>query len=250
MKRQQIRKALILVSLLAFPLIFVYFSPVHVVRGAFNGVLVGSGLFFIILLLSALFLGRGFCGWVCPGAGFAEYCLPITNKSAAGGRYNWIKYVIWIPWIALLATAFYKAGGIKNINPFWQMEMGLSVTKPYHYIIYYSVVLLIIVPALLAGRRGFCHYICWMAPFMVVGDKLGRLLKLPSLRLTANSEECIGCSSCSKHCPMSLDVESMVESGDMAHSECSLCGQCADICPQEVIVFTFASGLKQTGKSK
>jgi ferredoxin-type protein NapH len=41
---------------------------------------------------------------------------------------------------------------------------------------------------------------------------------------------------------MSLEVNQMVRAGDMEHSECILCGTCADVCPKGVIRMPFRSG--------
>lgn len=101
--------------------------------------------------------------------------------------------------------------------------------------------MLIAVPALIAGKRSFCHYICWMAPFMVAGRKLGNLLMLSSLRLKADSGKCTHCKQCSKNCPMSLDVEQMVSKGSLENAECILCGECTGTCPKKVIHYTLGT---------
>ncbi|MCG2791192.1 MAG: 4Fe-4S binding protein, partial [Actinomycetia bacterium] len=67
--RQRIRKGIILVTFLLLPAIFYYFSPYLIIMGASEGVITGSFIIFVVLFLSALFLGRGFCGWFCPLAG-------------------------------------------------------------------------------------------------------------------------------------------------------------------------------------
>jgi len=72
-----------------------------------------------------------------------------------------------------------------------------------------------------------------MAPFIVIGDKLGRLLKIPSLHLEANKEKCNGCGLCSIKCPMSLPVKEMVLSGKMKNIDCILCGECVDNCARK-----------------
>ena len=108
--------------------------------------------------------------------------------------------------------------------------------------IYFGVILLITALHLLVGRRAFCHCVCWMAPFMIIGTKVSDWLKLPRLRLKSNKDSCINCKQCSKKCPMSLDVEMMVETVNMKNSECILCGECIDICPKKTIVYTFKNG--------
>ncbi|GAK57070.1 4Fe-4S ferredoxin iron-sulfur binding domain protein [Candidatus Vecturithrix granuli] len=85
-----------------------------------------------------------------------------------------------------------------------------------------------------------CHYVCWMAPFMVLGTALKNILKWPSLHLKANIEQCINCKCCNKACPMSLPVNEMVQRAAMQHSECILCGECVEICPKDVIRYTFS----------
>ncbi|MFP4345167.1 MAG: 4Fe-4S binding protein, partial [Anaerolineales bacterium] len=61
-------------------------------------------------------------------------------------------------------------------------------------------------------------------------------------RLQANSEACIRCNRCSRACPMSLDVQGMVQEGAMENAECILCGSCVDTCPKQVIHYTFSGG--------
>jgi ferredoxin len=93
---------------------------------------------------------------------------------------------------------------------------------------------------LTVGRRSFCHHVCWMAPFMVLGTKFGNLLHLPSLHLVPKNERCNGCGLCSTKCPMSLPVKEMVSRGKIDHVDCIQCGECADNCARKVIQFKFS----------
>ncbi len=43
---------------------------------------------------------------------------------------------------------------------------------------------------------------------------------------------------------MNLDVNGMVQAGAMEHSECILCGTCADVYPKDVIHYSFSAGAK------
>jgi len=81
-----------------------------------------------------------------------------------------------------------------------------------------------------------------MAPFMILGRKIRNLFRWLSLRLRADADACIDCERCTRECPMSLDVHGMVRSAAMENSECILCGSCIDICPKDVIHYTFNSG--------
>ncbi|AGA67918.1 hypothetical protein Desdi_0372 [Desulfitobacterium dichloroeliminans LMG P-21439] len=243
MKRQKIRSILLLISFLLFPITIYYFSPALIIQGASQGVVVGSFIVFGLMFISSLFLGRGFCGWVCPAGGLQEGCTLAVDKKCAGGKLNWIKYFIWVPWILAIIVLAILAGGLSSIDFFYQIQDGISVSDKYGYIVYYFFVGLIVVLALTAGRRAFCHYVCWMAPFMVIGSKIKSVLPIPSLKLRPIQDKCTSCKLCERKCPMSLPVSTMVEQGSMENSECILCGQCVDVCAKGAVKFSF--GLSQ-----
>jgi ferredoxin-type protein NapH len=236
-KRQKIRKSGILVSLLLFPITIYYLSPVLIIMGAKQGVIVGSFIIFSLLFIVGLVLGRAFCGWVCPGAGIQEICSSIRDKAVRKG--NWIKYLIWVPWMSIIVIFAIRAGGLSKVDPFFQIHKGISITQLTDYVVFYFFLLLIILPAYVVGKRSFCHHICWMAPFMVIARKIRNLFKWPSLRLEAEGEKCVQCKTCEKKCPMSLGVEEMVQQGSMENTECILCGSCVDSCPEGVIEYRF-----------
>lgn len=239
MKRQKVRKASIIISFLLFPITIYYFSPYLIIQGASEGIITGSFIVFTAMFLFSLFFGRLFCGWACPAGGLQECCTVICDKKVKGGKRNWIKYFIWAPWISLIVFMIIKAGGLGKIDFFYQTVYGISISNPQSYVIYYGVVAIITVMAFLAGRRSFCHYICWMAPFMVIGRKISDKIKIPSLKLKAESKKCVQCKLCSKNCPMSLSVNEMVSDNLMKNNECILCGNCIDSCPNKVIHYTF-----------
>lgn len=238
MKRQKIRKALVICSFLLFPITIYYFSPYLIIMGVSEGIIAGSFVVFGLMFLSSLFLGRAFCGWVCPAGGLQECCTLASDKRAKGGKLNWIKYIIWVPWISIIAIMTVNAGGLKRIDFLYQTKYGISVSEPQAYIIFYAVILLIVIMAFTAGKRSFCHYVCWMAPFMIIGSKIKNKLGYPSLNLKGEKDKCIGCNSCTKKCPMSLEVMEMVQKSNMKNTECILCGECIDVCPKKAIRYT------------
>lgn len=238
-KRQKTRSIILLISFLLFPITIYYFSPVLIIQGASQGVAVGSLIMFGLMLISSLFLGRGFCGWVCPAGGLQEGCTLAVDKKSAGGKLNLIKYFIWVPWILTIISFAILAGGFSSIDFFYQIKGGISVSDKFGYIIYYFFVGLIVLLALTAGRRAFCHYVCWMAPFMVIGSKIKSVLPIPSLQIRPIKDKCKSCKSCDRKCPMSLPVSTMVQQDSMENSECILCGQCVDTCTKGAVKFSF-----------
>jgi len=240
--RQRLRKALLLTSLLLFPITLFYLSPYIIVVGASKGIVNASFIVFTLMFLSALFLGRLWCGWICPGAALQEIAVPIRNRLFAPKWLAWLKWAIWIPWISLIAWLAIQAGGYQQVRVFHHLEGGLTVEQPYWYLVYYVIIIAFLGLALIFGRRAGCHTICWMAPFMILGRKLRNFFRWPALRLRADEEACIDCGRCTRECPMSLDVNGMVHAETMEHSECILCGSCVDVCPKDVIRYTFSGG--------
>jgi ferredoxin-type protein NapH len=209
MNRQAFRGAMTLLMFALFPLIYYYFSPYLVIMGAAEGIVAGSLIVFALLFVTSLFLGRAFCGWVCPAGATQELCSKVRNTSFKNGKRNWIKYLIWAPWLSVIIVMFLAIAG------------------------------LIAVIALAAGRRGACHTICWMAPFMIIGRRIRNTVNWPALQLEADGSKCINCKACTRNCSMSLDVNDMVQKQSMENAECILCGKCVDVCPEGVIKYSF-----------
>jgi len=237
MKRQRIRKLLLIISLLLFPITLYYFSPYVIIQGAMEGIITGSFIVFVVMFLSSIFLGRLFCGYICPAGGLQECLASVNSSTAKQGKRDLIKYFIWVPWILMIVIAFVSKGVIKRIDFLYFTDHGISISKIQNYVIYYVVILLIVIPTVLMGKRSFCHYFCWMAPFMILGSKVGNKLKIPSLKITADSTKCVNCNRCNQICSMGLDVHTMVKSGDMKNSECILCGACIDTCKNKAIKY-------------
>jgi polyferredoxin len=209
-KRQKLRMGIILFSFFLFPATFYYLSPVLIVQAASQGIMNGSFIIFALQFMSALLLGRAFCGWACPAAG----CV-------------------------------LKRGGYEKVDFLYETTYGISVSGLSSLIAYFVVLfLLIVLPAYTVGRRSFCHHLCWMAPFMILGRKVRNAGGWPSLRLAVESEKCTHCHTCTQNCPMSLPVEGMVEKGRMENAECILCGSCVDGCKYDVLRYSFRSSVE------
>ena len=144
--------------------------------------------------------------------------------------------MIWIIWITVVIVTFILGKNNLTIDPFYMTDHDISVSGIYNYVIYYGVLMILVLPAMIHGRRAACHYLCWMAPFMVIGSSVGRRLHFPQLHIDADKELCIACGKCSGACPMGLDVKRMVSEGTNSKcTECIQCGACVDECPKMVL---------------
>jgi len=239
--RQRARRALLMTSFLLFPVTLYYFSPVLIMQGASEGVVNASFLVFATLFVVSLLMGRAWCAWACPAGALQEFAGPANNRPVSR-RLDWIKWAIWAPWLAGIVVLAVRAGGYRQVDPFYQLTCGLTLAQDYWAYMYYIVVWVFLLLALLVGRRAGCHTICWMAPFMILGRRLRNLLAWPALRLQAAPDRCRDCLKCTAWCPMSLDVHNMVVTDQMEHNECILCGTCVDNCQQGAIRLSFSAG--------
>lgn len=243
MARQKARKLLLTVALLFFPVTLYYFSPALIFNAGLNGIINGSFIVFVLMFLLSIPFGRLFCGYLCPAGGLQECAFTINGNQAKQGWKNNIKYIIWAFWLLAVACCYFYSGKAIRIDFFFETTNGISVSTMQSYIIYYGIVFLIFIPSILFGKRIFCHYLCWMAPFMVLGTKLRRLLHLPGLHIKSkNCSNCISCDKCNKSCPMGLNVSKLIKDGQIENLECIQCGACIDSCPRKVLSYGMTKG--------
>jgi polyferredoxin len=242
MVRQRIRIVVLAASGVLFPVSFYYFSPYLVLQTASEGIVSGSLIVFGTQFLSALVFGRAFCGWVCPAGAIGEATGGLRDRRFGRRALDFVKYGIWLPWVGLIVFLAVRAGGLTRVEPGYQTWHGISVSSIQSLVIFAAIVLLVVGLTLWAGRRGFCHTLCWMAPFLILGRAARDRLHWPGVRLKADTQACIACGACTRACAMSLDVQGMVKRGDMSDRECILCARCADGCPKHVISLRWRRG--------
>ncbi len=238
--RQKVRKGLLLFSFLAFPITIWYFSPYLIINAAMEHIINGSFIVFCLMLIFSMFFGRAWCGYLCPAGGLQECAMRVNDDPAKQGKRDRIKYVIWTIWMIAVIVTFICGINDITINPFYMTDHGISIADISNYVVYYGVILLLVIPSLIHGRRAACHYICWMAPFMVIGSSIGKFLHLPQLHVEADKDKCISCGKCSRACPMGLDVKELVATGKNSKcTECIQCGACIDECPKAALKYRF-----------
>ena len=235
---QKIRKPIVIFTAVLFHVLLIFhllFSPVIIVMASFRGIVNASFIVFILLFLLSLFFGRAYCAWFCPGCGVQEILNTFIKKKSSNTRALYIKYIIFSIWIIAI-IAGYLINGFRKAD----LTFGMTDITVSRKIILTAGAILIIAPlTAIFGRFASCKYICWQAPFMIIGSKIRDLLRLPGLRLKAVPENCKSCDLCKAKCPMNLDVTANVKNGKMIHTECILCGSCIDNCHQDAIKFVF-----------
>ena len=156
MNRQNIRKLLLIISLLLFPITIWYMSPYLIIQGAMDGIITGSFVVFTCMLLGSIFCGRLFCAWLCPMGGMQECLVAVNAKNPKQGWKNYIKYVIWIIWIIAVVLCFIFRKKEITVDFFYMTDHGISISNIYNYVIYYGIIFLVLIPTVLFGKRKFC----------------------------------------------------------------------------------------------
>jgi len=237
--RQRMRLSLIILSFILYPVTFAYISCPIITEAAGLGIVTGGLVVFVLLFVSSLVLGRLWCGYLCPSGGLQELVRFIHDPRLRTTKMDRLKYLVFLGIFGGIGYAIWSAGGLSTIDLLYRTENGISILAAGGVAAFLGPVIIILIFTLIFGRRGFCHTFCPFAPMLMIGRKIQNLFRWPALHLAAETERCIDCGKCSKECPMSLDVNGMVQQGQMENSECILCGNCADVCPQGVIRYAW-----------
>ena len=102
-----------------------YFSPAVIIMGMSQHVLNGSFFVFLAMLLAGIFMGRSFCGYLCPAGGLQECVMEVNPKAAKQGKRNGIKYLIWVVWLAIVIMAFVLGKNDVTIDFFFLTDHGI-----------------------------------------------------------------------------------------------------------------------------
>jgi len=240
--RQRIRLTVLFLILITFPITLNYFSVYLIIEGSGQGIMTFSFFFWSLFAVTSFLFGRAACGYICPLGACQEVKDKMVPKKLAKIKYlKAVKYVLVVGWVGAIVYAVISAGGYKTIDLLYNTESGVSIDSAQGWITYSMIVLVILLPAFLIGKRGFCHYFCPWGVLNMAGTKIKNFFGWSSLHLKTTTEECKRCHTCDQNCPMSLPVSEMVAAGSMQNSECILCGTCADNCPNGVIEYSWGT---------
>ncbi|WXG46443.1 MAG: 4Fe-4S binding protein [Candidatus Atabeyarchaeum deiterrae] len=221
-----------------------------------------------VFLVSALLVGKAFCGYVCP-FGFAQDLVayirvplktkelamsPKTTKTVLRIKYYILGVIVILVTVVGAATLAGNRGyALSAIGAFGDMPFSvfspsdtlfavipelIILQKPliigWSLLLWSRMVILVIsLGAVILIPRAFCRYICPIAALM------GPLNKYSIVGLERNVVKCKGerCKKCEKVCPMGVPVFTGPEKRFSKHPQCILCLRCKDECREKAIRF-------------
>ena len=202
---------------------------------SYKSIINASFIAFILIFLLSLFFGRAYCSWFCPGCGIQEILSLFIKRKSKNSKALYIKYFIFVIWIGAIIIG-YLTNGIHKIDLTYGMA---DITIKRKIILTIGAIVLIVPLTAIFGKFASCKYICWQAPFMVIGSKIRDLLNFNGLRIRSEPAKCNECKACLTNCPMNIDVMENVKSGQFSNTECILCGNCIDHCKHKALMYSF-----------
>jgi ferredoxin-type protein NapH len=205
---------------------------------AYKQVMINLVIGTVTVLLCWWFVGgRAFCSWICPYHLLAEFAEMIHLRLAALGIAVDVKFhrglrtILWFTFLALAAVTGYTV--FEFVNPVGILSRAL---------IYGPTIALLWVVALLGieiffSRRFWCRYIC------PIGLSYGMTGAVSPLQVKYDLSKCLHEGECRKACmvPHVLELTKMGYASDSFEyigADCTRCGMCIDVCPQNALSFS------------
>ena len=164
---------------------------------------------FLIFGLILILVGRGFCGYLCPIGTVLDFIHFLCKKFHIKEVKRSDRFNRFIRGFRYFFCVFY-----------FLLHFGLGIDPGWAL-----VVLLIITTPILV------RFWCSICP---IGTILGILSRISIFRLKKNSDVCVGCSLCTKNCPMQNEqIAKEKKNGTLHNVSCIYCGKCIEKCPKK-----------------
>lgn len=181
--------------------------------------------------------GRAFCSWACPYHLIAEWAEWIHLKLAERG---WVKdhpfhrgmrVVLWVIFMALAFLTGFTV--FEYINPVGIVSRALI----YGPTVALMWVIFLLGVEIFFSRRFWCRYVC------PIGLTMGVAGTASPVQIKYDLSKCVHEGECRAVClvPHVLEITKMGHASDTTEyiaPDCTRCGLCVDVCPQNALSFT------------
>jgi len=238
----------------AYPVnLFFKLDPLAALVNALAGRALYIGLAWsLVILIPTLFLGRFFCGWICPVGSLNQFVGGIGSDSKrrraliASNRYKKWQATKYFLLIAGLLAAVWRSSVLGWIDPFSLSVRSTGVSllpaaaSRKFYVVYQphyglSVVLGAAFLALLAMNLRVTRF--WCRALCPLGALMGFAARWSILGLHKDAATCNQCSRCLMGCQGGDDPVGGVP---WHKAECHLCMNCVEACPHGSLQFRFS----------
>lgn len=186
----------------------------------------------IVLGIYGVFMGRGFCAFVCPInmvvdlANYLRRVFHIENTRFLGFSRK-SRFVIL--GLSLVLSFAFGVLAWEMISPISMLHRGLV----FGLGVGFFGILAVFLFDLFMLKNGFCGYLCPLgATYNLIGTK-------SLLRIKHTVENCTHCSACVKICP-EAQVLDMVgkKSAQVTNNACIKCARCIEVCNDNALSFS------------
>ncbi len=186
----------------------------------------GALIILAIMVILSLFLGRFYCGWICPLGAIQELIYPKTKIKISSAPDSVLKYLKYLILVVFLYIAW------RTGNNLWDHYGPLKVLVHFNgtELAIFFLLLTMIVSLLI--ERPICRYICPLGAIFALTSRLA------ILKMRADAGTCMVCGKCtSGDCPMNgiEAINTITDLPKVDNSECICCLRCQDFCQREAL---------------
>jgi len=209
----------------------------------------------LVVIVLYFFLGRAFCGWICPFDVIlslferkmwrreTRYTIPrrIARREVlvpllVVGVYLVLSFIYGYPFFTTISP-------IASTTKFSSILLGVLYNVPgatmglllgWATILVGATVLNTVADRVFGVKRLWCRYLCPVGFIYGIAFNRNSSLKV----YVDHPDKCINCMLCNITCPMSIDVHSFVEENYVDDLRCIMCGRCVEVCPTGVFKFS------------
>lgn len=219
------------------PRMFLSLKPTsYILSATFMGVALVA-----LILAITFFVGRMWCGRVCPIGGVSELGAKLVPEKvkidysripAPSVRYGYFL-------VFLLAPGLGIGGLCCNLCNFSVVPHTLTAPMDAAGRAFLltttggiSLALFVVLGIWAKGGRGYCNFMCPVGALDSLANALGA--KLGFRRMKVDTSTCNGCGKCQPVCP-TWAVTRAASATAISQFSCISCGKCKDVCPRGAI---------------